>query len=201
MKYKIKKPARHTSIHQRHLSLNSNEQVFKRKLKKTALSLYRSIQMLEGEEIFNNSCKLFFIVIIIMVNLTIIKIPANVARPDRKRTVESFTEDECWNFFETKKEDLPRLLYSWRIPDKVTLPNGSTLPGEEVMLRALYELVSGEDQYNIAVNVFGRDQSHQSRVFTWFTNHIYDNFHDLVHNNLDWYFNFLEQYMQLVGYN
>ena len=33
------------------------------------------------------------------------------------------------------------------------------MSGDEVMLRALYELVSGGDQYNIAINVFSRDQS------------------------------------------
>jgi hypothetical protein len=38
---------------------------------------------------------------------------------------------------------------AFRIPYKVVLENGSTMPGEEVMLRALYELVSGNDQNEI----------------------------------------------------
>ena len=78
---------------------------------------------------------------------------------NRRRTIDSFTNSDCWNFFETNKQDLYHLKRALRIPDKVIFENGSTMPGEEVMLRGLYELVSGEDQYNIAVNVFGRDQS------------------------------------------
>ena len=48
--------------------------------------------------------------------------------PDAKRTIESFSESECWNFFETRKADLPRLFVAFRIPEKVVLENGSTCP-------------------------------------------------------------------------
>ena len=66
-------------------------------------------------------------------------------------------------FFETRKEDLKRLLLNLRFPDKCTLETGSKMPGEEVLLRGLYELVSGADQHEI-VTVFGRDQTQQSRM-------------------------------------
>ncbi len=59
--------------------------------------------------------------------------------------------------------------------------------GEEVMLRGLYELVSGEKQFNIAENVFGREQSMQSRAFKYFIFHVYRTFFDLVHDNLQWW--------------
>ena len=63
------------------------------------------------------------------------------------------------------------------------------MSGEEVMLRALYELViSGENQFNIATNVFGRDQSQQSRAFKWFINQMFSTFEDLVIDNLDWWY-------------
>ena len=52
------------------------------------------------------------------------------------------------------------------------------MPGEEVLLRGLYELVSA-DQHEIVV-VFGRDQTQQSRAFKHFVDHIYDNFLHLV---------------------
>lgn len=48
------------------------------------------------------------------------------------------------------------------------------MKGETIFLRGLYELVSDEDQYNISNNVFDRDQSTQSRAYSWFINHIYD---------------------------
>jgi len=58
------------------------------------------------------------------------------------------------------KLDLVRLLRALRITNIVILSNGWKLLEEEVMLPGLYELVSGEDQCNIAViiNEFGRDQ-------------------------------------------
>jgi len=91
---------------------------------------------------------------------------------DRKRTIESFTASECWNFFETRKEDLERLLLNLTFPEKCILQNGSTMPDEEVMLRGLYELVSGADQHEV-VPIFGRDQTQQSRAFKYFVDHIY----------------------------
>jgi hypothetical protein len=42
------------------------------------------------------------------------------------------------------------------------------MSGEEVFLRGLYELVSGETKHNISRNVFGRDWSAQSRAFKYF---------------------------------
>eukprot|EP01035_Chromulina_nebulosa_P020050 gene20050-26030_t len=108
---------------------------------------------------------------------------------NKRRLIDTFSDSDCWNFFETRKEDLYRLKEALRIPDKVILSNGSSMPGEELMLRGLYQLVTGEEQYDIAVNVFGRDQSQQSRAFNWFINYIFDNFNDLVTNNLEWWYN------------
>ena len=59
----------------------------------------------------------------------------------------------------------------------------------------MHKLVSGEDQFSIAENVFGRDQSYQSRAFTYFIDHIYYKFLDLLTDNLQWWYEsgFLEQ--------
>ena len=106
---------------------------------------------------------------------------------DRQRTIESFTDSECWNVFETRKEDLQRLLLNLRFPEKCVLENRTTMPGEEVMLRGLFELVSGADQHEI-VPILGRDQTQQSRAFKYFVDHIYDNFLHLVTDNLAWWY-------------
>ena len=73
--------------------------------------------------------------------------PAVTLEPliDYRRTIDSFTASECWNFFETRKEDLPRLLLNLRFPDQCNLENGSKMLGEEVLLRGLYELLSHLD--------------------------------------------------------
>ena len=61
------------------------------------------------------------------------------------------------------------------------------MSGKEVLLRGLYELVSGSPQFTTCEAVFGRDQSQQSRAFKFFINHIYDNFLFLVTDNLQWW--------------
>ena len=70
------------------------------------------------------------------------------------------------------------------------------MSGVKVCLRGLYELISAEDQHNIARNVVGREQFAQSRAFSFFINHIYENFCDLlIGENLEWWFSegFVEQ--------
>lgn len=50
----------------------------------------------------------------------------------------------------------------------------------------MFELVTGSSKHDIA-NQFGRDFSAQSRAFNFFINKIYDGFHHLVHDNLNWW--------------
>ena len=175
MSFELKKTARHLNIHRRFRAMNSNEQVICRKLKNRTFSLINNLHNCTGS-ILNMGLMLLNVIIIMFLSLNIRSSILIEAIPNYRRTINSFTESDCWNFFETKKSDLPRLLRAWRIPEIVRLDNGSKMPGEEVMLRSLYELVSGEDQYNIAVNVFGRDQSQQSRALKWFLNHMYSTF-------------------------
>lgn len=49
-------------------------------------------------------------------------------------------------------------------------------------------MVSGDNQEKISANIFGGVGSNQSRAFSYFINHIYDNFGHLVSNNLDWWY-------------
>ena len=109
-------------------------------------------------------------------------------RPVRLRTtINEFSPNDCKNFFEFRQPDLFRLLRGLRFPAKCHLDGGSVMADEEVMLRGLYELVSGEDQHNISANVFGREQTAQSRAFKFFVNHIYFTFYDLLTDNLEWW--------------
>jgi len=80
------------------------------------------------------------------------------------------------------------------------LTNGSVMPGEEVMLRGLYELVTGEFQSSVAINVFGRELSQQSRAFTYFIDFLYKTFCHLLLDNLEWFFDegLLEESRQAV---
>jgi len=94
---------------------------------------------------------------------------------------------DCKSFFRFQKEDLRELIELLRLPAIVTLGNRCTGTGENVFLRGLYELTTGETQYNIAANVFGRDQSYQSYCLKYFIDHVFDNFQHLLTNNLEWW--------------
>ncbi len=63
---------------------------------------------------------------------------------DRKRTIDSFNAAECKIMFGFSSEQLTDLLVLFHLPAFVIFPGGSKMPGEEVLLRGLYELVSGE---------------------------------------------------------
>ena len=80
---------------------------------------------------------------------------------DLKRDIFSFDCIDCWTFFIAKKLDLPRLVRVFCCK----FNNRMVMSGEEVCLRGLYELISAEDQHNIARNVFGREQSAQLHYF------------------------------------
>ena len=62
------------------------------------------------------------------------------------------------------------------------------MSGEEILLRGLYELVTGANKHTIAVSTFGRDWTQQSRAFKWFISHLFQNFKHLVVDNLEWWF-------------
>ena len=61
------------------------------------------------------------------------------------------------------------------------------MSGEEVFLRGLFELVSGDNQERMCKTLFGRENSQQSRAFNYFIDHIYDNYQHLVKESLSWW--------------
>jgi hypothetical protein len=198
-----RKTSKELNIHRRHLAINSNEQVLSRRAKSMILSVINTLSNVSNLSMMIKKMGLLILNLLFFLYFRInINLQPEIYHhlPNWKRTINSFSESECWNFFETKKEDLPRLLRVWRIPNVVILENGSKMSGEELMLRGIYELVSGEDQYNICTNVFGRDQTQQSRAFKYFINHMYDHFQDLLTNNLHWWYRqgYLHQSMEAM---
>ena len=120
----LKKPARKLSLRKRFLALTSNEAVQLRFYEK---QLTKLIMRLRNHRI-SSELKAKGIVIANMLLNEMISLATepNVSiEPliDRQRTIESFTDSECWNFFETRKEDLPRLLLNLRFPEKCVLEN------------------------------------------------------------------------------
>lgn len=183
-----KKTARQVSIRRRHAAINSNDQVYGRRLEKLIkVLLVRSV--LETNEVEKANIMRITKVLSIKYFQLMFEFYEPLPRPLRWIiSIDCYSMEQCWNFFRTRKDDLWRLCSGLRFPESIVLSNGSRMPGEEVFLRGLYELVSGENQYNIAENVFGRDQTQQSRAFIFFVDHIFTTFHDLLYNHLDWWY-------------
>jgi hypothetical protein len=109
-------------------------------------------------------------------------------RPLRKVvSVDSYTPSTCKLFFQFKKRDLSHLIELFKFPEVVRFDNRSTMSGEEVFLQGLHELVSGENQERMCHTLFGREHTQQSRAFTWFIDHMYNNYKHLVTESLPWW--------------
>ncbi len=184
--------ARYLNIRKRFLALSSKEQTLCRKLQKYSIGcLCRSKKLIENfdnrEDEANKLRETAKLLAIKYLDL-IVEPRNSLPRPSRfDCSIDSFDESQCWSFFRTQKSDLFRLFNCLRFPRVIKLPNRCKMSGEELFLRGLYELVTGESQYNICENVFGRDQSLQSRCLSLFLEHIDTTFFDLLSDNLKWW--------------
>jgi hypothetical protein len=109
-------------------------------------------------------------------------------RPNRHRTIDNWIHEEAPMDFRFTQDQLKILSQELGFAGtNVKLSNGSRMPGEEILLRGLYELASGDIQPKISKE-FGRDWTAQSRAFTYFIDYMYDHHAHLVHDNLDWWY-------------
>jgi hypothetical protein len=103
------------------------------------------------------------------------------------RTIDSFTDEECYNNLRFRKEHLHRLLRCFRLENKeIKLSNRTIIGGEEIMLFSLHRLASTAKMYEHCLT-FGREQSTWSRVFHWFIDYVVNNFSHLLVNNLQYW--------------
>lgn len=184
---------RFTSRRQRHIALTSHEQVQLRDIKK---SLYYVIFLKnqateEGDhEMVNNFQDIEDMLALNYFSIKYFPVDEYYLEelPNHRRMIDSFDDSQCDIQFRFLKDHLRLLVRLLRFPELITFDNRAKMSGEEVFLRGLYELRSGDTQYDVSVNLFGRDNSAQSRAYSWFLKHIYYNFHGLVTNNLEWWF-------------
>ena len=108
---KFKKPARTLSIRKRFMALTANEKVVSKEL---VLQFMKITHKLCNSRLsFRLKLHGFIIQHMLLIKYMQINLEPNVnleILPDKKTSINDFTEDECWNFFETRKEDLVRLI-------------------------------------------------------------------------------------------
>ena len=188
MKLILKKRFRESFARKRHLCLHSNDQVKARNMKKLIYTLL-VWRYKHGKENIKINKVLKVAIVHYLYLVCIDEDQCKISRPIRtlNTLITNFTESQCNLYFRFRKTELPSLLHLLRFPDKMILSNRCSMQGEEVLLRGLYELVAGERQITISDKVFGRENTQQSRAFSCFIDHIYTNFHHLVHDNLNWW--------------
>jgi hypothetical protein len=103
----------------------------------------------------------------------------------------NLSDSYCKQFFRFSQQHLQLLFTALSFPISVTLNNRSVFTGEELFLRGLYELSTGETQNSIAEHVFGRHASDQSRAFIWFCQFMYETYSHLLFDNLLWWKQFM----------
>jgi hypothetical protein len=184
---KFREVSKKTSIRSRYNALTANEQV-KLGYLRSAIAIFAVKMKLakkkEDKERFYRQMKIYL--------LGYCKIKIDFGNPlerpfRRKISIAEFDESYCKTFFRFRKNDLRRLFQLLNFPVMVRFDNRGKMEGEEVFLRGLYELCQGRTKHRIA-EIFGRHPSDQSRAFAWFVDHIYSNFHHLVHDNLEWWY-------------
>ena len=112
---KLKLVARRLSLRKRFLALNSAERGRINVLKELLLHLSNVV----NREDTRKEHKLLGKLLGQIVLATIIEIsvePGDIL--NKHRTIESFSESECWNFFETRKSDLYRLCMVLKLSER-----------------------------------------------------------------------------------
>jgi hypothetical protein len=205
-------PARKISYRKRHLALSSHDQVTLRKLttlcQAVVLKIHRD-NLPRSSPYWGHLKKLYALKLAVEyceVDPTVQEVDTQIF----DRTLDSFSEADARLLFAFQKSDLVLIYSELKFPQFCILSNGQKLSGEEVFLRSMYELVTGENQEKICRILFGRENSYelvtgenqekicrvlfgrenscQSRCFDYFIDHIFSNFSHLLTNNLDWWY-------------
>jgi hypothetical protein len=105
---------------------------------------------------------------------------------NKNRLIESFSEEECWDYFRFRKNQLTELVRLLDIPRFFISENRMTCPGEHALCVYLYHL-SYPTKLQRMQNVFGRELSELSRIEKVVKGFLITRYRRLVIGNLDWY--------------
>lgn len=162
---KLKKVSRNLTYTKRYKALDSHDQVKKRRLRSFLLSImtiligiHQPISHYTNNT--NNRLRhyqiisfLFGIVSLRYLHLVIDHEEEEETEQRRlNKRIEDFSPSDCKLFFRFLKPELYLLVEVLRIPEEVKLGNRYKMGGEEVFLRGLYEICSGENQHLIDCN-------------------------------------------------
>ena len=187
--FRFRRTIKQYSYRQRFKGLKSNEQTKLRKYKQVLLALLTKKKMGEqsGSPIDDKLARILKAVSACYLSIVHDSGETAETRPSWGRTLDSFSASDCWIYFRFCKVEMRELITLLHLPRECQFDNRTKMSGEEIILRGLYELVSGGNQETTCSTVFGGEQSLQSRASNYFITHVYDTFQHLVHDNLGWW--------------
>ena len=193
---RVKKVAKKLSVRRRHLRLNSNDQVRVRRMRKIILAIlfkrhhHDTLLSKDEKEQLENAYR---VAVIYYLYLVTYDDETHDKTPSKNRMISSYSDSQCVSKFRFQKQHLQELVPLLKLDKRCKLRNGIRMPGEEVLLRGLFEFANAQTNHAVS-DEFGRDGSAQSRALTYFVDHMIDNFEHLVVNkdpttdNLSWWF-------------
>jgi hypothetical protein len=182
----FRKIARKLSIRSRHKALTSHEQVRLRKLRMLICTLIVTIDHESDEETRNNVKDIIYLLCCVTISIAQDYSVPNSRPMHKVIRVSNFDPDFIYNNLRFRVEDLLLMIEELHLPEYVLLGNRSVMHREEVVIRGLFELSNGT-KHVTCMQIFGRHPSDQSRAFKFFINYIYEGYHKLVNNNLEWW--------------
>ncbi len=102
-----------------------------------------------------------------IINIISVDIPEQVRAPRISRTIDSFSDAECYRRFRFRKPDLRQLFNLLQFPETIRLANRSRYTGEEVFLFGLNRFTSCAFVEDL-IAIFGGEISQWSRAFHYF---------------------------------
>ena len=112
---------------------------------------------------------------------------------NKDRLLQSFTDEECWDNFRLRKDQLAEMIFLLHIPRNIVCENGLTCPGEHAILIYMYHL-SYPTKYKRMQNVFGREISQICRLENRIKSFLVTRHRNKVIGNLLWYSNRFDTY-------
>jgi hypothetical protein len=184
-------PLKLTSYSYRFAALKAKDFIVLKRIKRNSIKLANVVVELRNTDA-ELSNKLYNILLIMLCKYRSIfytdQIPQRVRHVPISRTIDSFSQSECWTRFCFMKDDLYRLLRVFRLDNHpiIVLDNGAKLTNEELLLFCINRYVSGSKIIEL-VAIYGRDWSVWSRAFVWFSVYMRINFAFLLFNNIDYW--------------
>ena len=112
---------------------------------------------------------------------------------NKNRLIQSFSDEECWDNFRLRKDQLSEMIVLLHIPRSIVCKNGLACPGEHALLIYMYH-ISYPTKLQRMQNVFGREISQLCRLENRIKSFLVTRHRNKVIGNLLWYANRFDSY-------